>query len=188
VRRIGADRLRDVLGADRRRLAFDRFERVERGRREEVVGDSTARGQSRSERSARTPAGKGAIILVDMTTLDDELAALRKSNDEWRARWDASQARVAEVEAALAASASPPGLAELHEMAEQWLNANMGDHWSPQHFDELVAMLQRVATPNVSAKVEPRASTTASEDDEVWLPDGEGGFVRTKVRSPTKAP
>lgn len=121
-----------------------------------------------------------------MTTPDEELAALRKSNDEWRARWDASQARVAEVEAALAASASPPPLAELHEMAERWLNANMGDLWSPQHFDGLVAMLQRVATPSVSARVEAPASTTVSED-EVWLPDGEGGFVRTKVRSPTKA-
>ena len=117
-----------------------------------------------------------------MTTLEEELAALRKNND-------ALQARLAEVEATLAAR-MPPALTDLHRMAEQWLNANMGDHWSRLHFDGLVALLGHVATPMGSGDVEVPTSTAAStaSEDEVWVPDGEGGFVRTKLRAGSEDP
>lgn len=70
--------------------------------------------------------------------------------------------------------------ADLHEMAEQWLNDNMADHWSPRHFDSLVELLERAA----GRVPEPKPPTPSNVDDEVWVPDGEGGFVRKKIVRP----
>lgn len=70
--------------------------------------------------------------------------------------------------------------ADLHEMAEQWLNDNMADHWSARHFDSLVELLERAA----GRTSEPKRPTSRDGDDEVWVPDGEGGFVRKKIARP----
>lgn len=69
--------------------------------------------------------------------------------------------------------------ADLHEMAEQWLNDNMADHWSPAHFDSLVELLERAAGRTPGPK--PERSSPDATDDEVWVPDGEGGFERKKI-------